>query len=64
MSVAIPMCQLVSYSETHTCISASPLVGNEDVILTEIIAVVMLIQGWNDLDFKANASFEVFSVFQ
>lgn len=48
MSVAIPMCQLVSYSETHMCAPASPLVGNEDVIsASEISAAVMLMHGFD-----------------
>lgn len=51
MSVAIPMCQLVSYSETHPCMPPSPLVGNEDVILAEVIAAAVLIQSLNNLNF-------------
>lgn len=53
MSVAIPMCQLVSYSEAQTCMPASPRVGHEDVILTEIIVSVTLIQALNDFPFWA-----------
>lgn len=44
------MCQLVWYSETNTRVPASPLVGNEDMILKKIIAAVMLIQGLNECD--------------
>lgn len=48
MSVAIPMCQLVSYYETHTCMSRWEWRCDFD----KVIAAVMLIQGLNDLDFS------------
>ncbi len=60
MSVAIPMCQLVSYSETHTC-----MFGNEDVILTEVIAQWCWYRAWVTWIFKFNARFnKVFIVIQ